>query len=91
MLTEIFRFVLLLGAGFFAVVVFSVLVAVIRRGPANIAELSRKGVGLRAWAVGDIPENRDGTSIDIIEGIEIVAKGRNLITVRQTRGISAEH
>ena len=91
MLTEILRFIIFLGAGLFSIVVFSVLFSIVSRGPANIAELTRKGVGIRTWAVGDLPENRDGTSIDIIEGIEISAKGRNLVAVRQTRGISAEH
>lgn len=91
MLVEILRFAALIAVGFFAIVVFSVMFTVLNRGPANIAELARKGVRLRTWAVGDIPENRDGTSIDIIEGIEIAAKGRSLVTARQTRGISAEH
>lgn len=91
MLAEFLRFSLFICFGLSAIVVVSVLFSVLRRGPSNIAELARRGVGFRSWVVGDIPENRDGTAIDIIEGIEITAKGRNLVGVRQTRGISTEH
>jgi hypothetical protein len=91
MFTELLLFLVLILAGLLAIISTAVLVSVFKRGPAGIAELSRRGVGIRSWASGGIPDFRDGTSIDLIEGIEISAKGRQVSKARQTRGISAEH
>lgn len=90
MFFEFLRFVLFVTAGFFTIISFAVLVSVIKRGPAGIADFARRGVGIKSWAMGSIPETRDGTSIDVIEGIEIAAHGRSIANARQTRGISAE-
>ena len=91
MIAEILRFALLVGAALLAIISFAVLVSVVRRGPAGIADLMRHGVGIRSWVYGGIPETRDGTSIDLIEGIEISANGRTVFKGPQTRAISAEH
>jgi hypothetical protein len=91
MLAEILRFIVFVGFGLIAITSLAVLISIVRRGPAGIADLVRQGVGFQAWASGGIPESHDGTSIDLIEGIEISARGRTLVSARQTRGISAEH
>jgi len=91
MVEETIRFVLFIGIGLLAVTSIAVLISVVRQGPSAIADLSRRGFDMRTWANGTIPDHRDGTSIDVIEGIEIAAHGSRLIRARQTRGIASEY
>lgn len=91
MISEIFLFILFIFIGFLVVVCSSVLIHVFRQGPSAVADLSRRGVGMKTWANGTIPDQSDGTSIDVIEGIDIIAKGNKLLRARQTRGIASEY
>lgn len=90
MASELGHFTLFLFLGLASILSLSVLFSLIKQGPSAIADLSRKGVGMRNWANGDLPDQRDGTSINVIEGIEILADGEKLLIVKQKRGFSTE-
>lgn len=91
MIAEVLRFALFVSLGLLSVITAAVLISVVRQGPMGLADLCRRGFGIRAWLDGAIPEQGHETSIDVIEGIEIKVSGTKILRARQTRGISAEY
>lgn len=75
--------------GIVAVMIFAVLISVAKQGPTQIRDLRRKGYGLRALN-GHMPKPNNGSTIDVMEGLEFIADNGRVTSVRQTRTISAE-
>ncbi|MEL6877670.1 MAG: hypothetical protein AAGL68_06180 [Pseudomonadota bacterium] len=90
MIVEISLFVLFAVFGLLAVMVFGLVLAQFRQGPAAISDLINKGFGIRAWLNGDMPAPDQSTSIDVIEGVEFEFDGFDVKIARQTRTISDE-
>lgn len=79
-----------IALGCVAVLVASVLWKVASEGPSEIRKLRRMGYGLGSYWRADLKKQNPGSTIDVIEGLEIVADGKDLAGVRQTRTISGE-
>jgi hypothetical protein len=80
----------IIGLGLLLILLIAVLAKILSAGPSEISRLNRQGFGLWAYLSGNIPKQDGGANIDVIEGIEIRAKGRRLSTMRQTRALSDE-
>lgn len=76
--------------GGMAAVAISTLFATISQGPSEIKRIERSGFGLKAMFNGTFEKENNGSTIDIIEGLEFVSNDGNLSKVRQTRTISDE-
>lgn len=76
--------------GCVAVMIIVVLWSVIREGPNEIGKLRRKGYGVGALVRGDLSKSDAGATIDVMEGLEFVAKGSQIQSVRPTRTLSGE-
>jgi hypothetical protein len=89
-MSEITNAILFVFFGILAVMILAVLISVIRQGPTQIRNLRRKGYGLRTLVNGQMPKPNNGSTIDVIEGLEFIADNGRVASVRQTRTISAE-
>lgn len=76
--------------GCVAVLIATVLWKVIFEGPSEIRKLRRMGWGLSAYTRANLEKQNPGSTIDVIEGIELMADGDRIESVRQTRTISGE-
>ncbi|MCR2833595.1 hypothetical protein [Parerythrobacter lacustris] len=90
MVVEVTLFVVFALVGLLAVLVVGLLFSHLRQGPSVISDLIAKGFGIRAWLTGNMPDQYQATSIDVIEGVEFEFDGRKVSKSRQTRTTSAE-
>jgi hypothetical protein len=89
-MSEIGNAVAFVFFGIVAVMIFAVLISVWKQGPTQIRNLRHKGYGLRTLANGQMPKPNNGSTIDVMEGLEFIADNGRVTAVRQTRTISAE-
>lgn len=90
LIIEISLLILLIILGLFAILSMSVLMRIVRYGPSGIAALKGKGFGLPAFFKGDMPKQEAGANIEVIEGIELLARDGKIERFRQTRALSEE-
>lgn len=89
-MSELVTAIKLLGLGVSAVATGAAFLKVLFQGPSEIASLRRRGYGVRPLLTGSLPKPDNGSNIDVIEGLEVVAHRGAIASVRQTRAISRE-
>jgi len=85
---ELFIFVAL---GILAAYLFALAFSIFREGPGRIKKLRRDGYGVKALVSGKMPKPNEGSTIEVIEGLEFVARKGHYDAVRQTRTVSTEN
>jgi len=76
--------------GVVAVMIAAVLLKVLREGPREIRRLRRAGYGVSNLVRPELPNDGSGSTNDAMEGLEFLADNGRIVSVRQTRTISAE-
>lgn len=76
--------------GFLSIILATIFFAVLRSGPAEVAQLRRKHYGLRPWFSGDLKKPARGATMRELEGLELKAKNGKLSHARRTRAPSSE-
>ena len=76
--------------GVIAVMITAVLLKVLREGPREIRRLRRAGYGVGNLYSPELPKDDCGATNDAMEGLEFLADNGRIVSVRQTRTISAE-
>jgi hypothetical protein len=76
--------------GCVAVLVATVLWKVALEGPGGIRKFRKMGYGVSSYARADLKKQGGGSTIDVIEGLELMADKDRLQSMRQTRTISGE-
>lgn len=79
---------LLYSVGF--LVVGGALRRVIKEGPAEIERLKRSKFGVRALINGDVGKSESGSTIDVLEGFDVVVNNGRLKKYVATRAVSRE-
>jgi len=79
---------ILCGCG--AVLFAAVLWRLFKEGPAETRRLRRQGFGMGALMRGEMEKPENGSTIHMIEGLECLAEGDRIKSVRQTRTFSRE-
>lgn len=85
---ELFAFVSL---GILAAFLFALAYSIFREGPGRIKKLRRDGYGVGALVSGQMPKPSEGSTIEVIEGLEFLANDGDYNSVRQTRTVSTEN
>jgi len=76
--------------GFLAVILGTLFLSAVRNGRREIKRLRRKRYGVQSWAAGSLPATTMGATMHELEGLELKAKGGELVHIRQTRAPSSE-
>lgn len=76
--------------GALAVMIAAILIKVLREGPKEIRRLRRAGYGVGNLVKPELPKDANGATNEVMEGLEFIADNGRVVSVRQTRTISAE-
>lgn len=76
--------------GCVAVLIATVLWKSIVNGPGEVRKARRMGWGIQAWWNANLEKQNPGSTIDVIEGLELMADGDRIESVRPTRTMSGE-
>lgn len=89
-MSDLISYAFLAVFGVLAVMVMAILIKVLHQGPKEIRRLRRAGYGVGNLVRPELPKDATGATTEAMEGLEFIANRGRVVSVRQTRTISAE-